>query len=363
MLKKLALIFASVLFLAGCKPSTSDSYKITCVLSGENHNPIILSLYDGKKAVSLDTLMSTEGIYTFKGVLDQPAMLILQVEGQQPFLQFFGENSNITITGSVDSLFSAKVEGSETNKNYIDFKDRIKGFDARTSELKNQYNDAMINGNEDKTLEITKEFHALETTKKENIRQFISANATSSVSAYLALNIFMNDSFDQQKEIFGLLDTTLVQNNYYQVFSENIQRLEKIQVGNIAPDFTLTSKDGEEVSLTSLRGSYVLIDFWASWCKPCRLENPKMVKKYNQYNDKGFTLLSISVDNNREEWLKAIKDDALIWTQLIDTEGLSAELYGIHYIPSTYLLDKEGVIIAVNLVGESLQKKLEEIFN
>ncbi|MBN1116685.1 MAG: AhpC/TSA family protein, partial [Bacteroidales bacterium] len=356
MLKKLALFFTSILFLAACKPSTSDSYKITCTLSGENNNPIILSLFDGKKAVSLDTVMSKEEVYTFKGVLDQPAMLILKVEGQQPFLQFFGENSNITITGSVDSLFSAKVEGSQTNKIYIDFKDRIKKFDARTNELRSQYNDAMSNGKQDIAIEITKEFHALETTKKENIRQFISANATSSVSAYLALNIFMNDSFDQQKEIFGLLDTTLVQNNYYQVFLQNINRLEKLQVGNIAPDFNLTSKDGEEVSLTSLRGSYVLIDFWASWCKPCRLENPEMVKKYNQFNDKGFTLLSVSVDNNREEWLKAIKDDALTWTQLIDIEGLSAELYGIRYIPSTYLLDKEGVIIGVNLVGESLQK-------
>jgi peroxiredoxin len=173
----------------------------------------------------------------------------------------------------------------------------------------------------------------------------------------------MNEEYAQQFEVLASLDSTLVNHDYYKVLKANIDLLEKLQIGKVAPDFTLTSKEGEEVALGSLRGSYVLIDFWASWCQPCRKANPSVVEKYKQFNDKGFTVLSVSVDSDREAWLKAIEEDGLVWTQVLDDEGISSTLYGVRYIPTTYLIDPNGVILAVNLEGEQLQAKLEEIFN
>lgn len=361
-MNKTLFIVAAIALLSSCKSST-NSFEINGVLSGDIQNPVILSFYDGKKAVPLDTALVIDGKFSLNGALEQPAMLLIQIEGQRQFLQFFGENKTITINGDVTKLSEAEVKGSPLNDTYQAFKQEMKLFDDKTLELRDQYQQAIGIGDQDKANAIRNEFNALEITRKENIKQFITSNASSPVAAYLALNIFMNDDFEQQKEVLNLLNPELATNNYYKVLSDNIQVLAQLQVGRVAPDFTLTSKDGENVGLSSLRGSYVLIDFWASWCQPCRRENPIMVEKYNQFNKHGFTILGVSVDNDRDAWLKAIEEDGLVWTQLIDDKGISAEIYGVRYIPTTYLLDPNGVILAVNIKGDQLQQKLEEIFN
>ena len=137
--------------------------------------------------------------------------------------------------------------------------------------------------------------------------------------------------------------------------------LEAVKEGNAAPAFSLVSIDGKEVSLESYKGKYVLVDFWASWCQPCRQENPNVVKAYSAYNSKGFEVLSVSVDRDEEAWKNAIKEDGLSWTQVRDAENKVAELYAIQSIPTTFLLDQQGVIIATNLRGEALEAKLKEL--
>jgi peroxiredoxin len=141
----------------------------------------------------------------------------------------------------------------------------------------------------------------------------------------------------------------------------------KIPVGSKAPDFTQYTPQGKAVSLSSLKGKYVLIDFWASWCVPCRNENPNVVKAYNKYKDKGFTVLGVSLDaeSARAAWLKAITSDGLTWTQISDLKGWKSEaaaLYGVSSIPQNFLIDPNGVVIGKNLRGDDLQKKLASIF-
>jgi peroxiredoxin len=142
--------------------------------------------------------------------------------------------------------------------------------------------------------------------------------------------------------------------------------LRNVAVGQAAPDITLPSPDGKNVSLSSLRGKYVLIDFWASWCGPCRQENPNVVRMYNKYKDKGFEIFGVSLDESRDKWLKAIAMDKLTWPHVSDLKGWSsaaAQLYNIQAIPQTLLLDKEGKIIAKNLRGKALEEKLASLLN
>ena len=136
-------------------------------------------------------------------------------------------------------------------------------------------------------------------------------------------------------------------------------------VGSMAPDFEIPNREGKKVKLSSLRGKVVLLDFWASWCRPCRMENPNVVAAYNKYKAKGFTVMSVSQDNDRERWLQAIQQDGLTWenhvSDLQNNQEASAK-YGIKYIPTTFLIGKDGKIIAKNLRGEALENELKKLF-
>ena len=147
---------------------------------------------------------------------------------------------------------------------------------------------------------------------------------------------------------------------------QQLDEMRALSVGQVAPDFELPDPNGKMVKLSDLRGKYVLIDFWAAWCKPCRQENPNVVRLYNQYKDKGFEVFGVSLDRTKEDWVKAIADDQLTWTHVSDLKyfnSAAAELYKIEAIPATYMIDPDGKIIARDLRGPSLENKLAELFD
>ena len=160
------------------------------------------------------------------------------------------------------------------------------------------------------------------------------------------------------------LDASLDETMYVSQIDGFIKRMEDIQVGAVAPDFTLPDVDGNPVTLSGLRGKYVLIDFWASWCPDCRKENPNIVAAWNKYKDKNFTILGVSLDRKKEPWLAAIEKDQLAWTHVSDLKDWKSDAavqYAIRWIPMNFLLDPNGVILAVGLEGEALQQKLDEV--
>lgn len=166
--------------------------------------------------------------------------------------------------------------------------------------------------------------------------------------------------------LFKKLSPEIQESEAGKAFGARIEKAKKLSVGQLAPVFSAPDTTGKIVSVEEYKNRYVLIDFWASWCKPCRAENPNVLKAYNKYKDKNFTVLGISLDNEKAKaaWLKAINDDGMPWTQISDLKGWSspaAELYDVHAIPQNYLLDPSGKIVAKNIRGEKLHKTLEEI--
>ena len=192
-------------------------------------------------------------------------------------------------------------------------------------------------------------------------------NPGSPVSAFLAANFMMDPAKSEDLKTTFEAFTPAVKSSFFgKQLGEYLEAAAKTEIGAMAPDFSQPDVQGNPVQLSSLRGKVVLVDFWASWCGPCRVENPNIVAAYNKYKDKGFDILGVSLDDSSEDWIKAIGQDKLTWNHVGDMQGwqnAAAQLYGIRAIPASYLLDKEGKIIARDLRGEALDKKLSELLN
>lgn len=200
-----------------------------------------------------------------------------------------------------------------------------------------------------------------------NIEEFIKAQPSSIVAAFVLYRYFSPSlTADEVVKYTNLLDKSLSGTQYVKLLKELPAALRNTDIGKQAPDFQLPNPEGKLVKLSDNLGKYLLVDFWAAWCGPCRRENPNIVRVYNKYKDKGFGVFGVSLDSKKEAWVKAIQKDGLDWPQVSDLlfwDSGPAKLYGIRGIPGNVLLDPSGKIIARNLRGEDLEKKLAEILN
>ena len=317
-----------------------------------------------------DSAKVVNGSFEFKGNAAQPEFVLLGYDqnGQKRFpLGFFLEGGNIALKGTVDSLHNADITGSAAQEDLKKFNASRKPLEEKQKQLYEAYQVAAMSGDRQKAGDIQKQYESLEEEGKAVVAKFVKENPASYVSAFqLAQNFAYDVVPDQLEPLYNLLADNIKASHFGKAVKESLDAAKTTAVGSMAPDFTLNDVNGKPVSLAAYKGKYTLVDFWASWCGPCRQENPIVVKAYNTYKSKGFDILGVSLDEKKDKWEQAIQQDKLTWTHVSDLKGWESDvaaLYGIKAIPMNYLLDKDGKIIARSLRGEDLIKKLGEILN
>ena len=304
-------------------------------------------------------------------VIDGGEVFVLNVGGGQKVALLIegGETLNVMADGykmdaKTGQVGKATVTGSKNMDYYGKLMTLRTDMETRVANWNKQVATATEKKDSKRVAQIEQEYTAAEREVVDKVKSMLPEMGTSLVSLF-ALN-FINIETD--------LDTYDVLAQRFQKENPNsphaksligrVARIKGVMVGSAAPEISLSDTTGNAVALSSLRGKYVLVDFWASWCGPCRAENPNVVRMYNKYKDKGFTIYGVSLDRTKAEWQRAIRNDNLPWTHVSDLkfwQSTAAQQYGVQAIPQTFLLDKEGKIIAKNLRGDALEQKLEEI--
>jgi peroxiredoxin len=332
-----------------------------------------IKMYGTPKPESVPVTVAN-GSFLIKGEIEEPEQAFLsftqEAKADTTALSFLIDKGNINVV-IADRLSSAQVTGSKADK---DFKAYLSKTAPNTQEFNEFYElmkrKAMNGGNRD-SLQLVFQ-NAYEIYKKEthNIRlDFIRKNPNTFMSLLLLPEIAeYSQNYKLIDSIYNLLGSDIKKMPSAKIISDKFQRERTLSIGAVAPEFSQANVDGRQVRLSEFRGKYVLLDFWASWCGPCRQENPNVVKVYNQFKDKNFTVLGISLDRPgaKSAWLKAIEDDKLTWTHVSDLNFWKNEvavMYNVTGIPQNFLLDPEGKIVAKNLRGEQLEAALDQILN
>ena len=355
MRKLLLSIVAASMTLAAC--NAQSGYKVTGTVEGMPDGKAIIATVNGS---SLDTLAKADvknGSFEFTGNVSEPTGAYIMVIGQRGAIPFMLEN--ITVNAGQAGL---TVTGSEGQKIYDQFMAINATAQQEAMKLQQEYQAA--NGDQAKIQAIQEAYAKLMTDAQAKETELIKANPDSYVSTFVIVSGMGQMEYEQLKERYNLLGEKAKASAQGKAIAAQIAKLESTAIGQIAPNFTITTPEGESISLYDIKGKVKLIDFWASWCGPCRGENPHVVEIYKEYHPKGLEIFGVSLDNNKEAWVKAIADDGLVWKHGSDLKGWQsapAQLYSVSGIPHTVLLDENNKIIAKNLRGDELKQKIAEL--
>ncbi len=363
-------ILLSVLVAISVMACQQKEYHINGTVDGVLNGKAVLQTIESGRPVAKDTADIVDGKFSFTGSETQPQLYLIFLDDNKIPVVLFGENKDINITVDVKAIDKATVEGSPITDIYTQFVEGIPSND-RMQEIEKEYQQAAASGDEESVAAIRKEVGEIMEEQKAYFIEFVKSNTDNVVGANMALQAASEFEYDEFKTMVGQFETSIGADHKYVValkkVLEPMQKADEArkatEIGAVAPDFTLETITGDNLALSSLRGNYVLVDFWASWCRPCREENPNVIKAYNDFKEKGFDVLSISLDRDSAAWKKAVEEDGLAWSQVIDGSGDIATKYGVSSIPFTLLLDKDGKIVAKNLRGEELTNKLNELLN
>ncbi len=360
---KKMLIAGLAIVVFGCtKPS---GYKIEVSLDGAT-GKMFIEKRDGGKFVAIDTAEVVNGVSVFEGKVDFPDQVYLSLEGKNQRGVFFIENVAMNVTGHIDSLRKIKVTGSPLNDEYFAIRAKMDEVSERGRAKYREYESAVQSGDTAKASGLMKEVELVFSEQDTIIMQFIRNNPGSWITPVFLSQVQYSKDMEELESMVNSLDPKLAVVPSIIRIKEHIEAMKKVAVGQIAPDFTQNDPKGNPVRLSDVysKNAFTLIDFWASWCGPCRQENPNVVAAFNTYKGKGFGIIGVSLDQDSARWIKAIADDKLDWTQVSDLkywQNEAASLYAVNSIPSNFLVDKTGKIIARNLREKALHEKLAEL--
>ncbi|MGK9116329.1 MULTISPECIES: TlpA disulfide reductase family protein [Sphingobacteriaceae] len=352
----------SIFVLAAC--SNKDQF----VLNGElinNDQVKKVFLYEGGEVVD-SAFLNDDNKFRFRRTAPIPQFYNLKV-GENNYFFVLSNGEEVSFKANIkDPSGNYEVIGSEISSKIKEFSEINTRYSAISREIEGEFQ-MRLKKEPSKEKEIRDELFV---KYKNNLDQFskevlaFANRNVNNLAGFYAISSL--DPAEYEAEMMAYADTIkdkFPKNAAVRDFVTHMAELKPLMVGQKAPDFELMDQKGKTVKLSDFRGKYTLVDFWASWCVPCREENPNIVKQYNTYKDRNFTILGVSLDNNQAAWLKAIKDDQLTWTHVSDLQAWNskaAELYKISSIPASFLLNPEGIIVAKNLRGQKLADFLEK---
>lgn len=377
----LALIVSSIFI--SCEEQERDTYLLKGTIEGLQNEQLILEFLTFNNNTKIDTAQTDEsGNYSFEGKVAEPGYY--RIMSGQKFWLLFLDNKKVTFNANANDpkLKEVSVEGYERGQKFQEAIEFVSGQQNKVEEISMRFQQLQQQqASQEQLMQVQMEFQGLDQEIKKNLKAYIESVEDPLISLYLlsSFNLQDNEERDFVKSKMQAITAAVPNSVYVKEYTDKIVQMEnalaeqkameaatkKVDIGVEAPEIVQKNPKGQDLRLSDLRGQVVLVDFWASWCKPCRIENPNLVKAYNKYKNQGFTIFSVSLDKDRNAWLQAIEQDNLTWeyhtSDLKFWQNAAAQLYGVNSIPAAFLLDREGKIVGKNLRGAQLEEKIKEV--
>jgi len=372
-MKKSILLLLVAIFLASFTIIAKGDYTLTGTITGiDNGKKITLERQDEKGITILDSAKVIDGKFSFKGNTPEPGIYFIQVNGVQGKVAFILEEGKINFILYKDSIGKSKLGGTKNNEDLYNFnvtamKIQKKMQDFQASNM-TKFNEAQAKQDTATTNQIIKNFSKFQDELMNLSAAFPEKNPKSYLSILFIDNMFNNPKIEIEKirKNYNALDQSLKNTKTGKTIKTKIDNYKSLEVGNPAPEFSAPNPEGKMLTLKESLGKITIIDFWASWCGPCRKDNPDVVALYNEFHSKGLNIIGVSLDKDDAKWKEAIAKDGLVWNHVSNLKFWQdpiAELYNIKSIPATFIVDENGKIIARDLRGEQLRAKIASLLN
>ncbi len=368
-MKRILSTFIIALLLVNCA-SEPKGYEVKGNISGEMESgaqAFLRKTNDVGRFINVDTTSVINGQFSFTGEQEEAELHYIFFDNLRGNIPFVLENGTIEVQAQRDSLNFSKIEGTLQNDLFAKFLEGSRAMALKARSMTADMRKASADMDTVQMNSLRQEYTELQDEARDFELNYVKENPNAIISVFIIQKAQQQRLLpeDEIEALYNGLSPEMQNTSIGKKLKEKIDQGKKVTIGSKAPNFSAPTPSGEELALNDVLGKVTIIDFWAAWCRPCRAENPNVVRLYNKYKDQGLSIMGVSLDRKAEDWKKAIADDGLAWNHVSNVDYFDeiAELYNVDAIPATFILDENGVIVAKNLRGAALEDKLSELLD